>query len=271
MTRRREMSTKTRNITFLPSGTSRARSTRGLLAAAVCGLLISLTAPAAQACIQVGGCDGFGVGGTLPTVQRADFKTWLKTYANVFCNGPGNTLPFDEVNDADCSFGYSLEQSSELYDFCCSADPNQRLRIHLKAGTSLPSTDGLALVFNNLTQTFAWSISLPALDASGLCTHLVGAQGGGWNANEDMECVLDLCNLPPDANGTTNLQSAIRARGAVDVYIQDDTGVDCIDLCYDRCFKQGVPALSAWGLGALALLLLSAVAIKFGRRRVVQV
>lgn len=43
------MTKKTRNIPFMPNGTSRSRSVRGLLAVAVCGLLGALTATTAVA------------------------------------------------------------------------------------------------------------------------------------------------------------------------------------------------------------------------------
>ena len=110
-TRRGTMTTKTKNITFMSGGTSRASSTRGLLAVAVCGLFISLTVPSARACQPAGGCDGFGIGVAPHIVQRPDFRDWINQNADQNCDGQINfidSLPFDEVNDADCFFWVHL-------------------------------------------------------------------------------------------------------------------------------------------------------------------
>jgi len=274
------MTTKTRNIIFMSDGTSRTRSTRGSLAVVVCGLLVAMSAPSARACVIAGDCDGFGVGVFPPTWQRPVFAAALAANAGTYCDS-GFPRPFGKENDTDCFFGHTF---AGLSDFCCPAD----LRIHLKAGSGDSTTDQLRLGFvapfgtlgppGPFNRDFAWNISLGALDGMPLCsattlvnccTHAPGfpnAAGGGWNSGEDMECVLDLCNLPPDADGTTNLNSAIRTQGALDVFVEDDTGVDCLSSCHNSCSTKS-PAVSEWGLGALALLLLSGVALKFGRRR----
>ncbi len=209
----------------------RARAVRLV---AVCGFLVAMSASSARACIQAGGCDGFGVGGTPATVQRADFDVWITQNATQYCNS-GVPLPFDTVNDADCFFGHTLEG---LSNFCCPAE----LTIHLKAGPSAPGTDALRLVYQGVglpaitTRPFAWSISLSALDGMALCTHNnANVHNGTWEAGEDMTCVLNLCKLPPDANGTTSVETEIRGRGGLDVFVEDDTGVDCIGLCNNIC------------------------------------
>lgn len=229
----------TRRRRFLPGATASGELGIPALAGAarllaICGLLVALTAPSARACIQVGDCDGFGVGGTPATVQRPPFAGWIQQNAAFYCE-QGVPLPFDTVDDTDCFFGYSFEG---LSDFCCPAE----LTIHLKAGTSIPDTDALRLVFvgngsEPITQRpFAWAISLNDLDASGLCIHRPGTPDApGWNADEEMDCVLNLCKLPPDADGTTSVETEIRTLGALDVFVEDDTGVDCIGLCNYSC------------------------------------
>jgi hypothetical protein len=263
------MTTKTRYITFMPSARSRARNMLWLLAVAVFGLLVALTAPSARAefgiCIQAGDADNFVSGGPADVVVlQPAFAAWLNTPVNQQFCAPAATLPFDTVRD-NCSFGYSFKLP---FNPCCPAE----LTIHLKAGPSIPSTDGLSL---GRAPGFAWGLSLNVLDGMPLCsagtpvnccTHVgPNVTPGTWSAGEEMICVLDLCNLPPDADGTTNVMPDMQSVGGLDVYVQDDTGVGDIDLCIDKC--RIVPAVSEWGLGALTLLLLSGVAFKFSRRR----
>jgi len=263
------MTTKTRDITFMPSGTLRSRNISGLLAVAVCGLLVALTAPSARACVIAGDCDAFAPP-TEPVVLRPIFNAWLNgptAIPNGTLHG-GVSLAFDQVAN-NWSFGYSFEG---LSNFCCPAD----LTIRMKFGGS---NDNLALVFNGTS--FAWDatqvfydpnnglggleLAMHPVTGASLCTHNAGTADGAWSFGDDMTCVLDLCALPLGDGGRFNAQADIRAQGALDVYVQDDTAVDCISLCHDTCIKG--PAVSAWGLGALALLLLSGVALKFGRRR----
>ncbi len=248
------MTTKTRDITFMPSR---------LLAVAVCGLLGALTATAARAefgiCIQAGDDGNFVPGGPADViVLQPAFASYLNTPTNTQFCAPDATLPFDTVRD-NCSFGYSFKLP---FNPCCPAE----LTIHLKAGPSIPSTDGLCL---GNAPGFSWCLSLNALDGMALCTHVgPNITPGTWSAGEEMTCVLDLCNLPPDTLGRTSVMPAMQSSGGLDVYVQDDTGVGDIGLCIDKC--PILPAVSEWGLGALALLLLSSVALKFGRRRMVR-
>lgn len=46
---------------------------------------------------------------------------------------------------------------------------------------------------------------------------------------------LDLANLPPDQNGTTNLLPGLAAHGFLDVLVQDDTAVDYVSLDVAYC------------------------------------
>lgn len=268
------MTTKAKSMTFMSSGTLRSRNMCWLLAAG----FVALTAPSASsACIQAGGCDGFSVGGSSTPIV-------LSSALNDYINGNGPltinctlhqciSLPFDTVAD-NWDFGYSFLNLSNL---CCPAT----LEIHLKASTSLPGTD--SIVIGGMTPGEArWAASLNDLEASSLCTLVSPSPGnpnGIWNANEEMTCVFDLCALPCSPGGSPfnciglpaptptmmSLAPQISTSTELNVLVDDDTGVDCINLCYTDCTT--VPTVSAWGLLMLTLVLLSGAKVYFGRRR----
>ncbi len=83
------------------------------------------------------------------------------------------------------------------------------------------------------------------------------APDGSWDAGDDMTICLDLADLPP-APGTlvTNILSALHD-GNLDLLIQDDTGVDYIDIeltyCCDcgsgTCCVLAPPSICAWWPG----------------------
>ena len=47
-----------------------------------------------------------------------------------------------------------------------------------------------------------------------------------WKAGSDHTFILDLANLPPDGDGTTNIIPFMNVDLTLDVYVQDDTAVD---------------------------------------------
>lgn len=92
------------------------------------------------------------------------------------------------------------------------------LEIHLFAGgSSLVSNDALALEYTGINTgnpSSFWYMGLTALF------------GQSWSAGSDYTFILDLANLPPDAQGDTNVIPFMNADNALDVYVQDDTAVD---------------------------------------------
>lgn len=92
------------------------------------------------------------------------------------------------------------------------------LEIHLFAGgSSLVSNDALALEYTGINKnnpSSYWYMGLTALF------------GQPWSAGSDHTFILDLANLPPDAQGDTNIIPFMNADNALDVYVQDDTAVD---------------------------------------------
>ncbi|MBL9147552.1 MAG: hypothetical protein JNM94_02555 [Phycisphaerae bacterium] len=93
---------------------------------------------------------------------------------------------------------------------------------------SLWWTDGLAFeVVNECGKTFRWSRSLPSLDSLGLFTPPLAT-------GQLSTITLDLDALPPSAAGVTSVLSEM-LDGSLDVYLQDDTGVDFLTLELASC------------------------------------
>ncbi len=93
---------------------------------------------------------------------------------------------------------------------------------------SLWWTDGLAFeVVNECGKTFKWSKSLAALNTLGYISPPL--------ASGQLSVIsLDLGNLPPSADGTRSVLSEM-LDGSLDIYLQDDTGVDFVFLDVHSC------------------------------------
>ncbi|MFO0829616.1 MAG: LamG-like jellyroll fold domain-containing protein [Phycisphaerales bacterium] len=101
---------------------------------------------------------------------------------------------------------------------------------------SLWWTDGLALdVVDQCGKVFKWSRSLTSLDA-------IGAFSPPLASGQLSTLTLDLGNLPPSADGTRSVLSTM-LDGSLDIYLQDDTGVDFIflDVLSCECGGGGGP------------------------------
>jgi len=201
-----------------------ARLARAARLGVVCVLFATLSASSARACEIAGDCDAF-VLPTEPVFLQPTFAAWFAANANQFCDNSAFSLPFDSV-DSNCSFGQSFTGC-----LACPAELTMRLKY---AGGS---NDGMALGVAPFVTS--WSSGLAALElltdpltSLPLCTHHSGAADGAWSTNDDMTCVFNLCNLPPDADGTA---AVVPSTGGLDVYVQDDTPVDCITLCNYEC------------------------------------
>lgn len=160
---------------------------------------------------------------------RPGFSSWLGRAGghNATLHG-GQSQPFDLANPDNWDFGYTFTNLPPV----CSAT----LTIHFRAGSTQPSTDGFALQFQDATTSFGWSTSLNSIDAA------FGGDGT-WNPGEDIAITLNLKALPL-GSGTYNLVPLINADGYLDVYVQDDTGIDYIELVYApleiHCFQAGI-------------------------------
>jgi hypothetical protein len=86
----------------------------------------------------------------------------------------------------------------------------------------------------------------------GCCVGGLRTCGGGNPATNQADCLQGGGGWRVDSNCSTH--------GCVQVADCDPVGASCTAL-------PNVPTVSVWGLGALGLLLLSGVALKFGRRR----
>ncbi|MEM7539229.1 MAG: SdrD B-like domain-containing protein, partial [Chloroflexota bacterium] len=124
-------------------------------------------------------------------------------------------------------------------DTCLSGDcviTNAKFVTQLKAGpSSLVSNDTIGFMQNG---TIIWSARISSLVA-----------GGSWNPGDMATVSLDLANLPPNALGVTNILAALQD-GDLDVFVQDDTAVDYIELHVEKCCGEDCinpPAdMSAW-------------------------
>ncbi|MFH1374197.1 MAG: T9SS type A sorting domain-containing protein [bacterium] len=155
----------------------------------------------------------------------AGFATFLAT-------GPVNYITDFDQPAMNQWFGHTFDN---CWDDKCEV-VNAWLRIKLKATGSVPSTDGLAFGdYSAGTNGRIWSISMSNLEA------LAGGTPP-WSSGDVLEYTLDLANLPMVAWLPTNILGALQD-GNLDIFIQDDTEVDFIELtvelCCDTCYADG--------------------------------
>lgn len=132
---------------------------------------------------------------------------------------------FDTFADNRC-FGHTFETLDADGNGCFERDPTcplsrAVLRICMRAANvALTNTDSMRLGTNG---NGLWGISLPALN------------GGSWNRNDENCWSLDLSSLP---NGGDILND-VNADGNLDVFVQDDTAIDFLELSlqYEDCQK----------------------------------
>ena len=101
------------------------------------------------------------------------------------------------------------------------------LEIRMRAAGGGVSNDSLSLerngINNNTPSTF-WAVGLSAL-----ITWETG-QTTTWSTGTTQTFILDLANLPSVGQGPTNITPFMNADQALDVYVQDDTAVDYMEL-----------------------------------------
>lgn len=134
---------------------------------------------------------------------------------------------FDVVPDNKC-FGHT-------FDNLPGAIVSAELEIHMRAHPTdwLTQTDGFSL---ERTDPNPWWKSM-----NSLISWATGGAQTKWTPGSDYTFVLDLDNLPPDGQGDTSVINSINADHALDVFLQDDTGVDYITLtvCNGNGHGQG--------------------------------
>ncbi len=130
-------------------------------------------------------------------------------------------------------FGHTIEYCWD--DNCVVMSATLCLR--LKATGSYPTTDWLSLGDYSQNNRI-WSQSMNSL--IGIATN---GLDNSWDYGDVMTICLDLADLPASGWLPTNILAALQD-GNLDIYIQDDTEVDWIDLsvelcCKDTCYAHG--------------------------------
>ncbi|MFQ5664792.1 MAG: hypothetical protein ACE5I7_00010 [Candidatus Binatia bacterium] len=178
------------------------------------------------------GCEKVYFGGTNDDFQKpsepaspdADLTQFIQAKSV-----PGVPLNFDEIPGVDSTpldswFGHTFQDLGVI----CGAT----LEIRAKPGPStLANNDRLTLVDKGRTGTGGlipgWKVPISSLPEAG------GQWPGGGPA---VTFTLDLANLPPDeVTGLTNILDLVNDKGELDVFIQDDTGVDFMILTTTCC------------------------------------
>ena len=144
-----------------------------------------------------------------------------------------NNCPFGPLNDYnpawDCEFDCPAESKCFGHTFVDCWDTSYcvvaaELCFRLTATGTLANTDGFVLSEEGSS---VWGITLNDLQnlANGDPT---------WNQGDTLEYCLDLADLPPSWSGLTNVLGLL-TDGDLDVYIQDDTEVDYLELTVEVC------------------------------------
>lgn len=145
--------------------------------------------------------------GTEPASPSPALSAFLANY-------PHGTRNFDDLSN-DKVFGHTF---SNLPDNIVAAT----LEMAVRAGTELTFNDSFALDLRNNTQ-FAYGSTFANI------------HGGSWNDNDSTSIILDLANLPISGSYPTDILSSINEDHALDIYIQDDTGIDFARLTVTSC------------------------------------
>lgn len=151
-------------------------------------------------------------------------------------NGPTPTTPStDLLATVTCGAGALQSYDVQALD-ACFVETITGLPTCINGATitigvrpnSLWWTDGLAFeVVNECNSTFRWSLALSTLNTLGLFSPPLAS-------GQLSTITLDLDNLPPSAGGVSSVLSEL-LDGSLDIYLQDDTGVDFISLAIASC------------------------------------
>ena len=146
-------------------------------------------------------------------VVRPAFETWLG----------GATVGFDDQPGG--RFGYSFVN----LPFVPPA-MTPRLTLRLRAAGGGPNwcsqDDILSLQCDTATNTFAWQLPF-----GNLVPTLLGSSSFSWHA-ETATITLDLSAAPDGNGGTVDLRPLLNADGYLDVFLQNCTAVDFLELSF---------------------------------------
>jgi len=188
----------------------------GALAACMTGVATANTT------ILAGDMDNFGNTNNArvdTVVTRRAFGTWLSRSGaggnNTAFHG-GLSMPFDadqfseggSNGNSNWEFGYTFISLPML-------TKDAELRIRVKGNNSdIPSNDAIELQYtgDGTNSSFLWGSSLATLN------------GSPWNSGSTATFTIKL------GAGGANILNAINTRGYLDVYVEDDTAVDWIEL-----------------------------------------
>ena len=230
MKSRRNMTTKTRKIAFMSSGRPRF----GVL----CGFLVS------QVLVMALPASTWGqfISGPFRCLDLVSATGEDMFGRPVTFVGQGQVDGVENMGNLIFSTFQMTASGTELGLLTLTLNPGQ-------ASTGVIFFDGAAFINTN---RFFWKITTDIPDIS-----LV--------SNDPVVLKATISSFPPTAKYQM-------IGDGVDFYVegdpQQDTVFTMLSAIVDvRPAPAVVPAVSEWGLGVLALLLLSAIAIKFGRRR----
>lgn len=186
-----------------------------------------------------GRIDGFGMPPDPAQMSLHFAELLLGTYST------RPMLHFDQVPGvgglpANCPFGVSIGGIPQ-------DTVDAVLWVRLRGGGTQPETDTISILLaggehRSLETAVAWRRSLgPNGGDPGLL------QSQPWARDDEALVRLPLASLPLADGGTTNLMNLVRVFGAVDVMVEDDTGVDFMVLEIHRAESQTfeLKALSA--------------------------
>lgn len=139
--------------------------------------------------------------------------------------GSAPVTQFDVMPCKQC-FGHTFQKCWS--DSCVVI--GARFQIHLHAGDCGASDDSLCFMVGGVR---VW-----CMDLSTLQNLATGGTDVTWSAGDDNTFNLDLANLPPDANGVTNILAALQ-NGQLGVLIRDATAVDYMRLVLQVCCPNG--------------------------------
>ncbi|MEW5923034.1 MAG: hypothetical protein AB1746_03515, partial [Candidatus Zixiibacteriota bacterium] len=152
----------------------------------------------------------------------ADLLYWIRHYSG----GPSQSFDLGLVNRC---FGHTF---TDFWNVNCGCIIGADLCLRLIASSDNPSNDNLVIKENGYN---VFAISLSDL-------HAYFGGSNTWNQGDVLSGCIELDNLPPTADWPTNIISALYD-GDLDILIQDDTGVDYLELkvevCCDLCYATG--------------------------------
>ena len=154
--------------------------------------------------------DGFAPGNQEPAAPGPELQASRPNFAGLWEDFDFGTGVCDRC------FGHTFEEIKPADCFVTAA----RLRLRLRANSCvLESNDSISLGTGGVV---SWSRRIGDIVA------------GGWDGGDDETITLNLAALPGPGTSTTAMLGAL-ASGSLDVFVQDDTAVDFVELQVRYC------------------------------------